>query len=47
MARVMFGGKKIYFAGTPLEAVLGAEPLTPPEMNKKIWEYIKTNGLFR
>lgn len=38
---------KINFAGRTetLEQILGSEPVSPPEMNKKLWAFIKANSL--
>jgi len=49
MARIPFGGKKVYFLGckASLQEVFGTIPVGPGEMNKKLWRYIKDNGLFK
>ena len=38
-----FGGKTVSFKGdkTMLEDVFGKEDLSPTQMNKKLWDYIK------
>jgi hypothetical protein len=45
--RPAFGGYTINFAGCTdsLESVFGTQPITPAEMTKKIWEYVKTHNL--
>jgi chromatin remodeling complex protein RSC6 len=42
-----FGGYTVSFAGqtTTLEALFGSEPLTPPEMTKMLWTFIRERGL--
>jgi len=44
-----FGGKKINFSGRKetLEQVFGNSGITPMEMNKKVWAFIKANNLFK
>jgi len=45
--RPAFGGYTINFAGCTdsLETVFGTKPITPAEMTKKIWEYVKKHNL--
>lgn len=47
MAKGAFGGKQISFKGqtATMEEVFGPKDLTPPEMSKKLWEYVKKHGL--
>lgn len=42
-----FGGYSISFAGqtTTLEEVFGKNPITPSEMTKKLWGYVKSKKL--
>jgi hypothetical protein len=42
-----FGGYAINFAGRKdtVEDVFGKKPITPSEMTKKIWAFVKSNGL--
>ncbi len=42
-----FGGYTINFKGVKdsLESVFGSKPITPAEMTKKLWEYVKKNNL--
>ena len=42
-----FGGYEISFAKRTetLETVFGAKRLTPPEMTKKLWKFIKSHRL--
>lgn len=46
-AKKPFGGYSIQFNGRKetMEEVFGKDPLTPSEMTKKIWAFIKTNRL--
>lgn len=45
--RPAFGGYTINFkgCGDSLETVFGTKPITPAEMTKKLWEYVKKNNL--
>ncbi|MFB3816042.1 MAG: SWIB/MDM2 domain-containing protein [Candidatus Methylomirabilales bacterium] len=45
--RAAFGGYTINFKGVKdsLETVFGSKPVTPAEMTKKLWEYVKKNKL--
>jgi len=45
--RVPFGGYAISFKGATdtLEDVMGAKPISPSEMTKKIWAYVKRKRL--
>ncbi len=45
--RKPFGGYAIQFAGRTetLEQIFGAKPVTPSEMTKKIWVFIKSRRL--
>jgi len=45
--KVAFGGYSICFkgCGDTLEAVMGAAPIGPSEMTKKIWAYVKKKKL--
>jgi hypothetical protein len=45
--RTAFGGYTINFKGCDdtLESVFGSKPISPPEMTKKIWEYVKKHKL--
>jgi hypothetical protein len=45
--KVPFGGYAIHFKGRTdtLEEVMGAKPIGPSEMTKKIWAYVKKNRL--
>ena len=38
-----FGGYSISFKGCTdtLESLMGSSPITPPEMTKRIWAYVK------
>ncbi len=47
MARKPFGGYTICFKGCDdsLESVFGSGAITPSEMTKKIWGYVKKNKL--
>lgn len=48
MARKPFGGYTISFAGakdSTLGEVFGTAPITPSDMTKKIWAFIKRKGL--
>ena len=48
MARKPFGGYTISFKSVGSDSlgdVFGATPLTPSEMTKKLWVYIKKKGL--
>ena len=42
-----FGGYQIDFSGRPetLEQVFGTEPITPAEMTKTLWTFVKAHGL--
>ena len=42
-----FGGYAINFTGRKetVEAVFGKKPITPSEMTKKIWAFVKSNNL--
>jgi len=42
-----FGGYAINFSGRKetVEQVFGKKPIAPSEMTKKIWAYVKSNGL--
>ena len=42
-----FGGYAISFAGRKetVEQVFGKKPITPSEMTKKIWTFVKTKSL--
>jgi len=42
-----FGGYAINFAGRKetVESVFGKKPITPSEMTKKIWAFVKSNSL--
>ena len=42
-----FGGYAISFAGRKetVEQVFGKNPIAPSQMTKKIWEFVKSNGL--
>ena len=42
-----FGGYNIRFENCPetMEQVFGKNPLTPSQMTKKIWQYIKRHKL--
>ena len=42
-----FGGYAINFAGRKenIEQVFGKKPITPSEMTKKIWAFVKANNL--
>jgi chromatin remodeling complex protein RSC6 len=42
--KVAFGGYQI-MPDEVLGAIVGMKALTPPEMTKKIWDYIKKNKL--
>jgi chromatin remodeling complex protein RSC6 len=45
--KVAFGGYSINFKGCSdtLESIMGSSPITPPEMTKKIWGYVKKRKL--
>ncbi len=47
MAKKAFGGYTISFKGqdASLESVFGKNPVTPSEMTKKIWAYVKGHKL--
>ncbi|HLC48262.1 MAG TPA: hypothetical protein VJI13_04280 [Candidatus Norongarragalinales archaeon] len=49
MARKAFGGMKISFKGqdSSLEDVFGGAPISPSEMTKKIWAFVKRKGLMK
>ena len=42
-----FGGYAISFSGRKetVEQVFGSKPIAPSEMTKKIWAFVKENGL--
>ncbi|MBM3282524.1 MAG: hypothetical protein FJY86_04270 [Candidatus Diapherotrites archaeon] len=42
-----FGGYSISFAGRrdSIEDIMGSKPITPSEMTKKLWAYVKKNNL--
>jgi hypothetical protein len=42
-----FGGYTINFAGRKetVESVFGSSPIPPSEMTKKLWAFVKKNGL--
>ena len=42
-----FGGYAISFSGRKetVEQVFGTKPIAPSEMTKKIWAFVKENGL--
>lgn len=42
-----FGGYAIDFKGqkATLEQVFGTKDITPPEMTKKLWDFVKANNL--
>jgi len=42
-----FGGYAINFSGRKetVEQVFGKKPIAPSEMTKKIWAFVKSNGL--
>jgi len=42
-----FGGYAINFKGieATMEDIFGLEPITPAQMTKKLWEFVKTHGL--
>jgi hypothetical protein len=42
-----FGNYKVIFANRTetIADIMGSEPLSPGEMNKKLWAYIKANAL--
>ena len=46
-AKKPFGGYTISFKGAndSLQTVFGSTPITPSEMTKKLWAYIKQNKL--
>lgn len=45
--KAAFGGYAINFTGRKetVEEVFGKKPVTPSEMTKKIWAFVKTNNL--
>lgn len=48
MPRGDFGGIKISFKkykNTPLKKVFGTKPMSPPEMMKAVWAFIKKKKL--
>jgi hypothetical protein len=49
MARKAFGGMKISFGGSSdtLKDVFGGAPVSPSEMTKKLWVFIKKKGLMK
>jgi hypothetical protein len=49
MARKAFGGMKIAFGGAndTLKDVFGGTPISPSEMTKKLWAYVKRKGLMK
>lgn len=48
-AKKPFGGMTINFGGQTksIEAVFGPKPVTPAEMNKKLWAYVKGHKLVK
>lgn len=42
-----FGNYKVSFAGRKetAEEIFGKTPIPPQQMTKKIWDYVKSNGL--
>ena len=42
-----FGSYRVSFAGRKetAEEIFGKAPLTPSQLPKKIWDYVKSNGL--
>ena len=44
-----FGGIVIYFINQQktLEELFGDKPITPADMTKKIWKYVKKNHLMK
>jgi hypothetical protein len=47
--RAAFGGARIGFEGRTetAEQIFGKQALTPPEMTKRLWDFVKKNGLMR
>lgn len=47
MGKKKFGGYEVNFAGqtATVEDVMGMKPVTPAQMTKKLWEFVKKNGL--
>ncbi|MFH1779859.1 MAG: hypothetical protein ABH803_01800 [Candidatus Micrarchaeota archaeon] len=48
--RVPFGGMKIGFApvkSATLDEVFGTTPITPSDMTKKLWVFVKRKGLMK
>ncbi len=45
--KAAFGGYTINFKGCTdtVEAVFGNKPVSPSDMTKKIWAYVKKHGL--
>ena len=45
--KAAFGGYSIHFKGChdSLEKVMGAKPIGPSEMTKKLWAYVKRKRL--
>lgn len=46
-AKKAFGGYAINFSGqkAKLKEVMGETPITPSEMTKKLWAFVKANKL--
>lgn len=42
-----FGGYALSFAGqkATVEEVMGSKDITPAQMTKKLWDFVKANGL--
>jgi hypothetical protein len=42
-----FGGYAVCFKGCDdtIEDIMGSEPIAPSEMTKRLWKYVKKNGL--
>ncbi|MFH1750504.1 MAG: hypothetical protein ABH863_02400 [Candidatus Micrarchaeota archaeon] len=49
MVRKAFGGMKISFKGVDnsLENVFGSAAVSPSEMTKKLWAFVKRKGLMK
>ncbi|MBI5636208.1 hypothetical protein HY993_04570 [Candidatus Micrarchaeota archaeon] len=47
VAKKAFGGYTISFKGCDdsAESIFGSSPITPSEMTKKIWAFVKKNKL--
>lgn len=47
MAKKKFGGYQVNFKGqqVTVEAVMGSKDISPAQMTKKLWDFIKLNGL--